>query len=368
MGEIYANSYITISATSAKDCGEGFLHHRVPSSRRPFTMPCCFPNGKQGSITLYRRDPDNQEPIHSRAWTLQEDILSPRVLVFGGMELSWKCAGGDGQVSSIPGDMTLVSLRQELSKSQPRRGHVASYHKSDRWEEVMVEFSRRALTEPSDKLPALAGLAERFSKCMPPDSKYLAGLWSPWLIRQLAWRVTENEIGKRPEDFRAPTWSWLSIDGPVVLDLMDEPNSNVSRLADVVGHQVALQTDNAFGKVKEAVVHIKGYSYCVTHGEARDILKGKFPRKGNECLTILDAPLQLKIPETEDLTGYFSYLTLTSSRSPSANYGGPPTFCGLVLRRACQKIIGVYERVGWFRSRWPGFGRGADEPLVATIY
>lgn len=83
----------------------------------------------------------------------------------------------------------------------------------------MVEFSRRELKTPSDKLPALADVAERFSHTMPEDTMYLAGFWSPrsWLVEHLAWRVTKNAAGMRPPEWRAPTWSWLSIDGRISL-------------------------------------------------------------------------------------------------------------------------------------------------------
>ena len=80
-------------------------------------------------------------------------------------------------------------------------------------------YTKREITYGKDKLPALAGLAVEFSKLV--QSKYLAGLWADDLRDGLAWHLPwvnsmerpESIKWSRPQTYRAPSWSWASIDG-----------------------------------------------------------------------------------------------------------------------------------------------------------
>ena len=65
------------------------------------------------------------------------------------------------------------------------------------------------LIYPQDILPALSGLAHKFSKAKQSD--YLAGLWSDSLLQDLMWFTETWRNQKRPPAWRAPTFSWASI-------------------------------------------------------------------------------------------------------------------------------------------------------------
>lgn len=89
---IYASSYLTISAARATHSRQGFLHDAsLPStSELSFKLPFSCSDGKRGSIllspgTVYRA------PIDCRSWTLQEYILSRRVLQFTDFKFHWTC-------------------------------------------------------------------------------------------------------------------------------------------------------------------------------------------------------------------------------------------------------------------------------------
>jgi hypothetical protein len=112
------------------------------------------------------------------------------------------------------------------------------------------DYSIRCLTQKSDKLAAISGLAGLFSRTShghhanrasnakiilagsrvpynlnAVDSnpgEYCAGLWKNRFIEGLAWNVNRRALEStgrnqhtRPEQYCAPTWSWASIDGPV---------------------------------------------------------------------------------------------------------------------------------------------------------
>jgi len=63
-----------------------------------------------------------------------------------------------------------------------------------------------------DKLAAISGLATAFHQLLG-DDQYMAGLWKSCLLGSLLWRTEEGAV--RNNVLNAPSWSWLSIDGPV---------------------------------------------------------------------------------------------------------------------------------------------------------
>jgi len=83
----------------------------------------------------------------------------------------------------------------------------------DRWDGVVEEYSQLQLSRESDKLPALSGIAKEIMNS-EETGPYLAGLWKNQLPLKLAW--TCSEPGKRPMRYRAPTWSWASVNNATV--------------------------------------------------------------------------------------------------------------------------------------------------------
>lgn len=75
MGSIFKNASLTIVAAIARIVQDGFL--RIPECHLRFLLPSGdFANA---SLTL------TNTPINYRAWTFQEEVLSPRILYFGNM-------------------------------------------------------------------------------------------------------------------------------------------------------------------------------------------------------------------------------------------------------------------------------------------
>jgi hypothetical protein len=70
------------------------------------------------------------------------------------------------------------------------------------------------------------------------DTTYLAGIWRDRIPKQLLWnaqdrRDTRDSQHERPSKYRAPTWSWALIDGPMEYDLYtlsDDETSHVDIL------------------------------------------------------------------------------------------------------------------------------------------
>lgn len=227
MAAIYKDAYITLVASSASTCREGFLQNRTPrkSNYPRFELPyrAWADEKTMGTVLVeeaFHHDPFH-EPINRRGWCLQERLLSPRVLMFGTHELLWQCqhgqriAGGT-QRTFLPGSERLDPVFFDPDKSFTQEDFY------DSWIDVVIDYSWRDISFESDKLVAMAALAAEFQKLTDGDT-YLAGIWKADLIKWLSWIVDASQLepfGRRklmprPVRYVAPSWSWASVTGTV---------------------------------------------------------------------------------------------------------------------------------------------------------
>ena len=276
MGQIYQNSYVTIVAACGKSVNEGFLHKRRPKKIPDARIPYRCPDGTTGSVwiaeTLDARPNDcsrsyydDLEPINYRGWCLQERLLSSRCLIYASHTLQYDCQTETvnigqalcerGTISRLP----IVVL--PASPSDLQRARQA-------WISTVWDYSSRNLTVPSDKLVAFAGVAECFQRFF--DSSYLAGLWENSLLIDLLWlKVSDEPLPRtRPTEYRAPSWSWASIDGRVqfrLLEQMARPSKGEIVECEVLGCQVTVVSkDVPFGQVATGTLTLNGLLKEVT--------------------------------------------------------------------------------------------------------
>uniref|UniRef100_A0A8H7KEW6 Heterokaryon incompatibility domain-containing protein n=1 Tax=Bionectria ochroleuca TaxID=29856 RepID=A0A8H7KEW6_BIOOC len=291
MHAIYKNSYITINAASASSTHEGFLHQprpqREPRTKLPF--PCS--DGQTGTVCVAydilsrKKDGPEQtywdelEPIISRGWCYQEKILPARSLVFACDTLKYYCQTETANIGGAlceestgmrlpPGALLSHSADHQLDPAQLRQS----------WLAALFQYTMRSVTVPSDRLPAFAAVAELFS--ILNHDQYLAGLWRKTLLLDLLWKADHK--CDRPKTYRAPSWSWASVDGLVSgewrLDKLarpdDERDTGNLRLATVVDCQVAVASSKVpFGEVTGGLLILRGLLFGVhldeTVGEKR---------------------------------------------------------------------------------------------------
>jgi hypothetical protein len=208
MGAIYSNSSVTLCASRARSVADGFLGHRTLPQDAP--LPFHGPHSTEAKVYIREEDSsthEEDEPLNDRAWALQERYLSPRTLLFGSNQTIWECR------------TTHFSESQAL-RSTPRNNQLCEDFESpkelhQRWPEIIEEYTRRSLTNPSDRLPALQGLASHISTQVLND-EYLFGHWKSQLPRTLLWHtVGEYTFTRRPSGCDAPSWSWASVKGEV---------------------------------------------------------------------------------------------------------------------------------------------------------
>jgi hypothetical protein len=219
MDSIYSRAYVTILASCAVSSDQGFLHYRK-SPLDLKTLPFGCENGQTGTVMLCKTErnraqyPRPLEPVNDRAWTLQENFMSRRMLIFSTYQLFWVCGedwGKDG------GRLTRKEFfGQEISCRTLKDPKMWD------WVQIIESYSLRGLGVPDDKLPALSSIANYFAKSF--NDTYVAGMWESQLLSQLCWqgRGPFYDAGRhdpshwsRPNKWRAPSWSFLSIDGPI---------------------------------------------------------------------------------------------------------------------------------------------------------
>ncbi|KAI8211043.1 hypothetical protein K4K53_010883 [Colletotrichum sp. SAR 10_77] len=103
--------------------------------------------------------------LDTRGWSLQENILLQRRLVFEGRELAWHCRErnmcecGHLDEDVDVGDEPLMSGSID---GPTNRLELSQLHRE--WLKLVELYSRRFLTRSSDKLVALSGLARLFQQ------------------------------------------------------------------------------------------------------------------------------------------------------------------------------------------------------------
>ncbi|RYF40751.1 MAG: HET domain-containing protein, partial [Cytophagaceae bacterium] len=162
MASIYQNAYITLAATaSANASGECFtpVHLRSGRDRKPLAIMKLL-DGSEYSLST--RPPLHHEgfPLLQRGWVYQERVLSPRVLHFVTEELVWEC-------TSLL-DCECGSEEITWSFHRPLKGQSVDWHG------VVEDYTRLALTNPSDIFPALSGIAKMTAAHL--QDKYVAGM------------------------------------------------------------------------------------------------------------------------------------------------------------------------------------------------
>ncbi|KAF5646153.1 tol [Fusarium sp. NRRL 52700] len=120
----------------------------------------------------------------------------------------------DAQMASIRTNAARLSIRGAFSFLWSFRGRdmkeKAEFHL--RWYEMVTSYSVRNLTNDSDKMMAIAGVAYFIQQ--NTGFKYAAGLWEQTLPFNLLW-VVESGVKKRPPGRSVPSWSWASVDGKI---------------------------------------------------------------------------------------------------------------------------------------------------------
>ncbi|EEU40003.1 uncharacterized protein NECHADRAFT_75851 [Fusarium vanettenii 77-13-4] len=255
MGDIYQNAFFTIVSASSHSCHEGFLNSiRQDSVALARSGPggACIKARKSVARGHHIRFSESYgeefDPIDSRAWTLQERVLSTRAVVFTGAEVQWQCRTCKTCECGLGSDETISEpIREQLAGENP------GWHTTRAWESFLIEYTKRNLTMEKDKLPALSAIARLLSTTI--NSEYFAGLWSNSLVKGMCWAVFDTDT-YFPTTYIAPSFSWASVVGPVRYKTYSD-GEKTRWLARPVSQHIVHRTDDAFGGVSKAYVDLE---------------------------------------------------------------------------------------------------------------
>ncbi|KAK3325982.1 heterokaryon incompatibility protein-domain-containing protein [Apodospora peruviana] len=229
MCQIYQTAHVTISAARSSACTQGFLDDiTIPDKNSPaFRLTLLNPNDPSAAPGFIICFPKQlQDPVEYRAWTLQERLMSPRVLKFSQDETVMMClesavSGDDGLPYYMyrPGkremsDYWHASHDQDIKLMNHFHERLLSQEHTDAlWVQLVTEFCGRLITNRDDQILAISGIASHFGRLWRTGGgKYMAGLWEEQFPGALMWYTDGlHEEIKGSRDYLGPTWSWISV-------------------------------------------------------------------------------------------------------------------------------------------------------------
>ncbi|KAK1635903.1 heterokaryon incompatibility protein-domain-containing protein [Colletotrichum phormii] len=267
MQEVYGNAVVTICATTTAKATQSLLMPRLAWSKLIkscrigtswLTVSPTLPAGLRA-----------RAPLSLRAWTLQEEHLSPRVLFWGGQQFSWACGRGEyvedisSSTLSRPSVTPFRKFLAECRTAEPKELWLA-------WNSIVESYTARSLSNPADRFNALAGLATRYLAAVSGYNQYMAGLWRATFAQDLLWRVARPS---RPDEewpgtVDAPSWSWASL--PISLGVRMWDEFEMPTEVELVGDVASVNIEPS-----EAVAQGAGLSHIRVRGLLRTLWSPK---------------------------------------------------------------------------------------------
>ncbi|OBR04758.1 Heterokaryon incompatibility protein [Colletotrichum higginsianum IMI 349063] len=394
MAAVYSNAYLTLAATKAADVNGGLLSSRTPRSyfkipRRDgdgtYILASVLPLDKEVIHDYHTRMRD--EPLTKRAWGFQERVLARRVLHFASGQMYWECLEGGFQAEEglrLPRSLQCVSEDADVTAyareraadndtgSRRRRRWAKDEAGADlrSWERMLREYGPREMTDPADKLPAISGIANVMSKIL--DDEYVAGLWRGHLIRGLCWQGLSCRAVV--EGYRAPSWSWASVDGVPATGHI----GTLEEVAAVLDVAVEIAGENPFGRVRDGVIKLDAPLVRMRVSENKGPTGHVAFRseKGSEdfygMLDVMDRNYETSAEMLEEMGVYALVLAFTYA-SPSRGEAqeeeeqqSVPAARGLFVTPALDRP-GCMRRIGAVVQKADAFAPGELESCRTTV-
>jgi len=335
MGHIYANAMCNLSALGATPGNGGLFFPRNAEWARPLKVEVACKNGLFELVhSGFWESSVNSMDLNLRGWVFQERLLAPRILHFGSEQVFWECQKLNACEAYPTGLRTKMQDRtRKRNFTDTRLTHMPSRSLVRFWQELVEQYTSCNLTKDEDKLVAISGIAKTVQQKLEDD--YLAGLWRHNLITDLLWEVHGGEVcTRRPDRYRAPSWSWASIDGRISywqpLTYQD--------LITVLNAEVSLRSADLTGQVKDGTIRLRG-KLCEERIFGRG---GNIFGVDSEPTVYLRLDVASSHPIGTEILVYFLPVTYYKGY-------GVKKVTGLCLE-STEVGQGVYRRIGIFHS------------------
>jgi hypothetical protein len=302
MASVYTQSYLTIAATLSPNSNQSLFSDRWSTYPMPggsilktkteavqidcenqplFIRPSLHLAHDRFIQMDNAKDHLTDAPLMNRAWGFQERLLPSRTLHFHAEELVYECNTSTRCECGAIDHPLIRYLEDGLQVADWIQGVAEPDHTwlkpfltsidnpnasmdilSFAWLDFVSEFSRLDLTYETDRLPALSGLAKRFSR--PLLGRYLAGIWQEDLAAGLLYQCQCDEFHTVLPQYRpkAPSWSWSSIplQDSNFITYRHIQNSGFLESTDfsVVAVMNEVIGENPFGWVSGSVITVRG--------------------------------------------------------------------------------------------------------------
>ncbi|KAF7541605.1 hypothetical protein G7054_g452 [Neopestalotiopsis clavispora] len=407
MCNIYKRSYCNIAATSAINDTEGCFFERDVDMNLPLRLHFAAeghqPKAVEDVVVLAKGTSEDSllglydlceqqtwinditgAPLNSRGWVLQERQVSPRVLNLTKTQMYWECDEVQASESYPYGfpEESYANLRRKAINPfcLLTVGHEEENGPTDTaisplvkrafavWASAVSAYTvgssdprlsdgspgfNKNLTNPADKLVAISAIAHELAPYM--NCRYLAGHWEIDLVKQLGW--TGANGSERISTYRAPSWSWASVDAPIhLLHPLDEGLMGNYSLAEVLNVEVELLTDDPMGQVTSGSLALR---CLLIELEVQCLMTSRYGGRGEEedretilvngertCLHV-----QLDDEESRPSVPWTVYcvpisLLIDWERTPVAPEGARTfDFRSILLEKT--QVQGRYHRVGF---------------------
>ncbi|KAF8534401.1 heterokaryon incompatibility protein-domain-containing protein [Trichophaea hybrida] len=217
MNKVYGQAAFTIINQGGKSADDGIPGVSIP---RDISVEIQLPNG----ITLGCWDVvadfwenDTEKVYGSRGWTLQEQMLSRRKLVFDVGRMLFECDTHTVVESGEPAPSQVISgFRRAITSTSTDLNALEAA-----WKKTKIDFSNRNLSVIGDRLNAISGIISEITTITA--DKYLCGHNPNKLYHELLWRIDYDSSREAKKfDLRAtsfssdssglfPSWSWLNL-------------------------------------------------------------------------------------------------------------------------------------------------------------
>ncbi|CAO2652291.1 Nn.00g005740.m01.CDS01 [Neocucurbitaria sp. VM-36] len=250
MSSVYGASSLNIPASGAPDGNFGCFFQREN------TLQCQIQVDSGRSAVRYRCVPSgmyysslSEMPLMDRGWTLQERLLPSRTVHFTSTQAFWECYQKVAcEIFPDQFPLSLAYANSYLQKQPVSRSM---------WSWIVERYTSSDLTYAADKLVAISGLARDIQ--IQTRDQYVAGIWRKDLEFQLCWYNSIGQQCKRVAPYRAPTWSWASLDCLIdcsIAERLKYTRANTVLWIEVLDVQLQFAGADALGQLSSASLRL----------------------------------------------------------------------------------------------------------------
>jgi hypothetical protein len=274
MNMVYEKAVLSLCMAGSATPSEASFLLRNTDLMLPLSLTVTGQDGKERALHMVCENMFDVDVtccrLRNRGWVFQEWFLAKRSLIFGSMQLWWHCCE-EVACETIPGGMSGTDIfmpfkkETEAMKNRHLRRLKDQSHFQQYWWGLVGQFADTELTEETkDRVIAFSGISRALGKLQNIEDQYVAGMWRCHLPQSLLWfRFKIAETYRSLAGYKAPSWSWMSVDGPASLGINFGQESQTSQnryccsFEDVCLSLV--DKGNITGRLQGGFIHIRGH-------------------------------------------------------------------------------------------------------------